>query len=181
MTAAARALYQKAYRAAHRDALLQKKRAYYQDNKDAHAARCKANYDAKPAEYAARNRASYLANKDARAAYQKKYRAKNVERTRVVKCAQQNRRRAYHLFQLCGCCTQDALRRVYEIAPLVNGEVDHKIALALGGHHCVKNLQVLSLEEHAKKTASDMRRMADARLRNKLLRHWPAGELSSDS
>jgi 5-methylcytosine-specific restriction endonuclease McrA len=38
---------------------------------------------------------------------------------------------------------------------LVCGEVDHVIALALGGTHCVKNLQILSVEEHKEKTRRD--------------------------
>jgi len=56
----------------------------------------------------------------------------------------------------CTCCTAEQFRAVYWAAELVGGEVDHVRALALGGIHCVKNLQILSVEAHKEKTKSDL-------------------------
>jgi hypothetical protein len=57
----------------------------------------------------------------------------------------------------CECCTIAQFIEVYRQAALVSGEVDHIRALALGGKHCVHNLQILTLAEHRLKTDADMR------------------------
>jgi 5-methylcytosine-specific restriction endonuclease McrA len=75
--------------------------------------------------------------------------------------------------QECGCCSKDQKLQLYQMAALVGYDVDHRVPLALGGHHCAKNLQPLSTIEHSKKTADDVRRIRDVRVRNRLLRQWP--------
>jgi hypothetical protein len=64
------------------------------------------------------------------------------------------RRRASEL--KCTCCTKGHFRTVYDAAELIGGEVDHILALALGGLHCTKNLQILSVGEHKEKTKLDL-------------------------
>jgi 5-methylcytosine-specific restriction endonuclease McrA len=88
-------------------------------------------------------------------------------------CAKVMARLARKLMQTCGCCTKPQLEEVYARATLVGGEVDHKIPLSLGGHHCIKNLQALTYEDHREKTKSDVRYIAEARCRSKLLLQWP--------
>jgi hypothetical protein len=56
----------------------------------------------------------------------------------------------------CHCCTSAQFKVVYKAAELIGGEVDHVLALALGGLHCVKNLQILSVEQHKEKTKQDL-------------------------
>jgi 5-methylcytosine-specific restriction endonuclease McrA len=82
-------------------------------------------------------------------------------------------RRAVRLAQTCGCCTNSQLEEFYALATLVGGEVDHRIPLALGGHHCTKNLQALTYEDHREKTKADFRTIAAAKRRSKLLLQWP--------
>jgi 5-methylcytosine-specific restriction endonuclease McrA len=57
----------------------------------------------------------------------------------------------------CDCCVPKDFIAIYREAGLIDAEVDHIVALALGGKHCVKNLQVLTLEQHRMKTNADMR------------------------
>jgi 5-methylcytosine-specific restriction endonuclease McrA len=78
------------------------------------------------------------------------------------------------LQQRCGCCTNAQLIAPFAVASLISGEVDHKIPLILGGHHCLKNLWPLTVEEHRLKTKQDLRRIADARLRSRLFKSWQA-------
>jgi hypothetical protein len=81
-------------------------------------------------------------------------------------------RRASRMQQQCGCCSVKELAEQHVEAKMCGGEVDHRIALNLGGHHCTKNLQVLTIAAHKEKTAIDLRKMASVRLRNRLLRTW---------
>lgn len=84
-----------------------------------------------------------------------------------------SRRRAIRLMQACVCCTAAQIEELHSCAALVGGEVDHRIPLVLGGHDCMKNLQVLTLEDHREKTKSDLRYIAYAKRRSKLLLQWP--------
>ncbi len=84
-----------------------------------------------------------------------------------------SRRRAIRLMQACACCTAVQIEELHSCAALVGGEVDHRIPLVLGGHDCMKNLQVLTLEGHREKTKSDLRYIAYAKRRSKLLLQWP--------
>lgn len=63
-------------------------------------------------------------------------------------------RRARKLKQTCGCCTSEQIAAFYERAHEQNREVDHKLALALGGPHCLKNLEALTPADHKFKTVN---------------------------
>lgn len=56
---------------------------------------------------------------------------------------------------LCTCCKPKDIVGLYRRAHEQGNHVDHKKARALGGLHCVKNLQILTPAEHAKKTTLD--------------------------
>lgn len=64
-------------------------------------------------------------------------------------------RRAKEKEAQCSCCKPRHFRKVYAQATFGIHEVDHIVPLALGGAHCVKNLQILTIEDHRKKTAAD--------------------------
>lgn len=81
---------------------------------------------------------------------------------KVERRAAASKRRAVELAQRCACCTDEQLEMAYWLCG--DGvEVDHKIALALGGLHCVHNLQVLTVEQHKIKTRADAAAIARAR------------------
>lgn len=65
--------------------------------------------------------------------------------------------------QACTCCTKADISRVYKNARWIGAHVDHRVALALGGKHCVHNLQILSVYDHRRKTAVDMQKIAAAK------------------
>ena len=80
-------------------------------------------------------------------------------------------RRALKARQLCTCCERTAVDAVFNSAP-PGFEVDHKIALRLGGLHCLHNLQVLTEAAHLEKTKQDIKLIADVRwLERSIL--WP--------
>lgn len=70
-------------------------------------------------------------------------------------------RRAREYAQLCECCDFDRFRSIYEAAEWLHCEVDHRVPLAAGGAHCVKNLQILTIEQHKVKTKLDRKLIAD--------------------
>ena len=72
------------------------------------------------------------------------------------------RRRERKITQACGCCVPAQIRALYERCP-VGHHVDHEIPLAIGGKHCLKNLQILSEPEHIKKTSDDASNIAAVR------------------
>lgn len=86
------------------------------------------------------------------AAQDRKY--KRTPRARITQREKKGRRRAR--LQRCVCCTPEQFRRIYEAADWMACEVDHRIALALGGAHCTENLQLLSPAQHAAKTLIDL-------------------------
>lgn len=123
-------------------------------------------------------------NRDKVCTASSKWRAQNLERARAngrayklanraICTSRQQNRDARKSNQRCGCCTVTDLDNVYEIAALVNYEVDHTIPLSLGGHHCLSNIRPLSVEDHKLKTAVDFGRLAVSRFRNRLLKRWP--------
>lgn len=65
------------------------------------------------------------------------------------------RQRARRRNLKCTCCKPSDFHAVYDLALLIGGEVDHVRPLALGGPHCVCNLQVLTAEDHKAKTRLD--------------------------
>lgn len=64
---------------------------------------------------------------------------------------------------VCSCCTRQDFDSVYDAARAIGGHVDHIEPLALGGPHCVKNLQVLTVAEHMAKTKEDRQAIAKAK------------------
>jgi 5-methylcytosine-specific restriction endonuclease McrA len=132
---------------------------------------------AKQAVYREENRITIRAKSIARYAENiESERARNSARRKThpeKECAKVMARRAVKMQQICRCCTKIQIEELYGAANLVGGEVDHKIPLALGGHHCVKNLQAMTYEDHREKTKSDVRYIAEARRRSKLLLQWP--------
>jgi hypothetical protein len=87
------------------------------------------------------------------------------DRARVKKA----KRRALKLRQICDCCTvaQIALEFYSFVEPGFT-EVDHIVPLAVGGLHCRKNLQLLTVLEHKAKTRLDRIRIAAFQLSNKI-------------
>lgn len=111
-------------------------------------------------------------------AYTKVWAAQHPERTRAY-CAN---RRAMRLAQRCTCCTDEQIQFFYDNAALCppgQVHVDHIVPLALGGHHCAKNLQAITDVDHAEKTRRDHRAIAEAKRRSRLLRRWPTQESGS--
>lgn len=94
-------------------------------------------------------------------------RRKHIERSRATDRARYAKdpgrsqakhaeRRARKLSQACFCCTREQIAELYALATMLGDEVDHRVPLALGGLHCLSNLQVLTKAEHYLKTASDL-------------------------
>jgi 5-methylcytosine-specific restriction endonuclease McrA len=82
-------------------------------------------------------------------------------------------RKARKLMQRCVCCTDEQITEIFKQAALCDkAEVDHIVQLSLGGPHCVKNLQALTVEDHIEKTKADCALRAEFRQRNKLLLQW---------
>ena len=141
---------------------------WYSRNKIEHSAARKVlyalNIDAERAN--ARTRRNANPSKGREAA--KRYKLANPQVARESN----NRRRALKTAQLCRCCTREEFQELFRIATLVSGDVDHRVALSLGGHHCTRNLQVLLPADHAIKTAFDRRKLADSDRFNKVLKAW---------
>jgi len=100
------------------------------------------------------------------AAQMRRYRKDNPDRMRRLerernqrnaaeRRAQKAKRRARRRAALCSCCTAQQFTNFYGIAALVGNQVDHVVPLADGGAHCIKNLQMLSVPDHAAKTAAE--------------------------
>lgn len=60
------------------------------------------------------------------------------------------------------CCTEAQVADFY-LRVAVGFEVDHIAPLAQGGLHCLKNLQILTIEEHRVKTSAELSAAAPAR------------------
>lgn len=73
------------------------------------------------------------------------------------------RHRARRQAQLCSCCQPKEFIAAYREARLRGCEVDHRLPLWLGGKHCIKNLHILTPEEHQAKTVGEawLRNFAD--------------------
>jgi 5-methylcytosine-specific restriction endonuclease McrA len=149
--------------------------SYYARNKERLKAKANARYKekrleirVKQNEYARAHRAEAQARQQAwRVANPEKYReqarrlyAASPKRRAGIKMATARRRSAG---AKCNCCSTKQIRIVYEAAELIGGEVDHILAFSLGGKHCVKNLQILDVEQHKEKTKRDL---AEARRRH---------------
>lgn len=115
-----------------------------------------------------RARRYYLAHREERLAYKRAYMKRmSLEQKRRYHRSEYHRnpepyiRRAQlregkmKKDQRCKCCTNKQLAAVYRFAKMLGCEVDHRVPLAVGGMHCVENLQCLTEEEHAAKTEND--------------------------
>jgi len=94
-------------------------------------------------------------NSDKYARRDKAWRERNLNKALAASYAYRARKRG----QQCTCCTPDDFRAIYYAARLTRKEVDHRRALALGGLHCCKNLQLLTVAQHRRKTVSDNRKI----------------------
>jgi hypothetical protein len=123
------------------------------------------------------NAVNYAINRNKILAQKVTYAAANPGTMRAIRA----NRRAMEISQRCACCTNAEIRKVYDVAAFcgVGSHVDHRVQLALGGPHCSRNLEALTVEAHKEKTRLDSAARADARRRNLLLRGWPrlTGEL----
>ena len=88
-----------------------------------------------------------------------RWRAKSLPR----RMANNALRRARKRQQACTCCKPSEIVALYVAARLTGCEVDHVLALALGGRHCLKNLQILTKEAHKEKTKRDRLLIAQVR------------------
>lgn len=93
-----------------------------------------------------------------------------TEKSRKIREAREERQRN----QGCDCCSAADIAAFIGNAHALGLEVDHKLALGLGGAHCVKNMQALTAAEHAIKTAEDLRAMKAGRIRSDI-KHRFAG------
>jgi len=79
--------------------------------------------------------------------------AKHYAENPGKRAAKQRARTARKLGQICACCTPEQIRNFYVQAHAAGREVDHSLALARGGLHCLQNLVALTPAEHKFKTA----------------------------
>lgn len=100
----------------------------------------------------AKDKATALAYGFARQEHNRKFRALRIPETRH----QANKRRAQRkIDQRCACCTDEQFKAFERDAHALGLHIDHRIALSLGGPHCIGNLQALTPEQHALKTSAD--------------------------
>lgn len=100
----------------------------------------------------ARSARRYAADPDYFKIKSARWQAANPAPSRVAA----GRRRALIKQRTCACCTPASFRTLYQEAAEKGWEVDHAIPLCIGGLHCVKNLQLLTPEEHKRKTRADI-------------------------
>jgi 5-methylcytosine-specific restriction endonuclease McrA len=111
----------------------------------------KADRAAHPEKWRAYYRAYHAGHKDAARVSRKKYKKTHPH----IQLAAYAKRRANKRAALCSCCTSRQFSDFYAAAALLGHHVDHIVPLADGGAHCIKNLQMLSAEDHAIKTAAE--------------------------
>jgi hypothetical protein len=168
-----------AYYAAHREERRAKQAAYGVANRERNAERQAAYRTAHPETVRERRAAD-------RATHPEKFRERDRQWTKDnpgYRRAQSAKRRAMKISQRCTCCTDAEIQKVYDIAALCGpgAHVDHKIQLALGGHHCAKNLEAMTAEEHIEKSKLDAAARADSGRRNRLLHNWSRFGASVDT
>jgi hypothetical protein len=71
--------------------------------------------------------------------------------------------RALRMQRTCDCCAPESLQLLYVAGSLMRLEADHRVALALGGTHCVRNLILMTRKQHARKTRLDLQAIRAAR------------------
>jgi 5-methylcytosine-specific restriction endonuclease McrA len=150
-----------AWRAANPDkvaAVWARNRVKYREKRAAACRTYRASHPGMAAAYYAANRTKLLA-------WGAAYRKANPGKTRAAKA----KRRALEISRACSCCTTKQISD--EFYSFVNHgftEIDHITPLALGGLHCRKNLQLLTVLEHKAKTKLDRTRIAEFRRSNKI-------------
>lgn len=106
--------------------------------------------------YYAKNRERVIASaKEWRKAHPERAREldrRGLKRRSGYYTAKAKERRARRGAQRCSCCRPCEIARFYADAHALGLEVDHQVAIALGGKHCLKNLKALAPAEHAWKT-----------------------------
>ena len=65
--------------------------------------------------------------------------------------------------QRCECCSSASIAAFYSDAKSRGLQIDHIVPLAIGGQHCLKNLQALTKSEHKLKTKQDMTKIREAK------------------
>lgn len=103
----------------------------------------------------ARDAARYANDPDAKAC-RAQWKRENPAKINAYNAA----RRAIKRNQLCDCCASKDIRALYAWARKLGCEIDHRRALRLGGLHCLKNLDVLTPEDHKAKTKQDAAQIA---------------------
>ena len=136
--------YSRRYRTENRDKALESQRRHYYANHESALERRR--------RYTRENRDKVL-----------DYASRYYKQNPGAVLANQARRRAFKKSQTCECCANDSFAAIYAQAREQGCEVDHIKPLALGGMHCVRNLQLLTPEDHKAKTRADLRRIADAK------------------
>jgi 5-methylcytosine-specific restriction endonuclease McrA len=103
-------------------------------------------------EHKAKKLATQRKNRDAYNERNRRYAAS--PKGLAAKAEKEARRRARIKSQTCDCCTPADIRPIYLEAQEKGLEVDHIIALANNGPHCLKNLQLLTKAENIRKGAN---------------------------
>ena len=94
----------------------------------------------------------------------KEWRRANRGRPRNSQAALMAAARAKKIGMECTCCTAEEIAEIYSICASKGGghEVDHVLAVALGGMHCVHNLQILTKADHHTKSNIDRQKIRNA-------------------
>lgn len=103
--------------------------------------------------------------------YVKAHHAEYARENRGKLNARDAMRKAREVRQICACCTPEERRAPYVWAAALGLCVDHTIALRLGGLHCCKNLNPMTVEDHKKKTKLDMALIAAIRRQEQVNGH----------
>ena len=167
-----KAAYNRAYYAANREKIVERRKAYREANREKYAERRKAhnkayyeaNKEKKAAYYEANKekKAAYRqANKEKQAAYARAYRQDNKERIASINARRRALKRKQIPVHLRDCPQEkERLVQIYKLCSLLSEvtelehHVDHMWPLADGGPHWSGNLQVIPAEENLRKNAS---------------------------
>lgn len=149
------------------------KKHYY-----ANLEKMRAKNAARGSKYADYNAAYRAANSEAHAEWCRRWRAENPDKVKANNAKRHwvalreinHRRRARKKNQVCTCCTPEDILSKFRRMPS-HYELDHIIPIAIGGLHCLKNLQALTPEAHKLKTKADMKAIAAHRRNSVSLAH----------
>jgi hypothetical protein len=146
------------HRRKHREEMIARDRKWYCDNPEKARAKSAKWRRENSDEVRARSAIRRKLNPEKARAHLRKWQIKNPHKMRAMA----NKRRAMHIEQRCSCCTDKQIEMVYALGgPGV--QIDHTISFKLGevlgirNLHCRKNLEPLTVEVHAAKTALERR------------------------